>query len=755
MLRHKVCNCIKRLSQLRRFIFHPVLVFGLLSIFVSCKQIAKEEYVPIEPSYYHASFVGAGSCVECHQKEYKDWENSHHDQAMKLADSTTILADFNNTSFTHNNVKSSFFRKGADYFVNTQGEDGTYRDFKIVYTYGVTPLQQYIVAFPNGEFNCLLTAWDTKKKKWYHLQPDLDIKHDEWINWSGGSQRWNTMCADCHSTDLKKNYDLTTGVYNTSFSEINVACEGCHGPASEHVSFYKDAEEKALKGEEPPPLYLGANIASKELVDKCARCHSRRTNLTPFFDYKGDFMDHYYPRMLEEPLYELDGQIKDEVYVYSSFIQSKMYAEGVSCKDCHNVHSLSLKREGNDLCLNCHTPDYNTAEHHFHPLNTEASLCINCHMDGKLYMGNDYRRDHSFRIPRPDQSVAYNTPNACNKCHTDKTAEWAAKFIKNKFGPERADHFSDHLLKGYLGDYNEFKKVFSNKSYPDIARATALSLYADSPISKEEILNLTLYLNDSSVFVRNETVRGLERIADPTFANRVVPMLEDSLRVVRISAAHYFNSIDKSLVKESEAFKKANKEYLVELDTNSDFPAGLHQLGVYEQGQGNYEKAIEYYKKAILEDNYNNRSRMNLALLNYQMGKPSESETLYLKVIEQEPEFSYPYYMLGLLYNETGEVKKALEFLSKAILKDPPNINAYSNYALLLQQQASNEASIEVINKGLKQFPLEEKLLYIKLLGELNLQLRYEAIETTGILLQLNPNNTDYLQIMKQLQSGT
>lgn len=743
-----------KIRYLRQKNFFVGVVLALLFTNIGCKHIEKEAYIPIEPEYYHASFVGADSCTKCHQKEHEEWKNSHHDMAMKLADSTTILADFDNTSFVHNGVKSSFFRKGQDFFVNTEGEDGTYQDFKIVYTYGVSPLQQYIVAFPNGEFNCLLTAWDTKEEKWFHLQPDLEIKHDEWINWSGGSQRWNTMCADCHSTDLKKNYDLSSGVYNTTFSEINVACEACHGPASEHVSYYENTMDAAEKSKAPPQLYMDSEMSSLDVVDKCARCHARRTNLTTYFDYKGAFMDHYYPRMLEEPLYELDGQIKDEVYVYSSFIQSKMYQEGVSCNDCHNAHSLQLKREGNDLCLSCHTPNYNTTAHHFHPMNTEAALCINCHMDGKLYMVNDYRRDHSFRIPRPDQSVDYNTPNACNKCHTEESAEWAASFIQENYGPERADHFSDHLLKGYTGDYAAFKKVFSNKYYPDIARATAIGRYADSPITAEEALNLSLYLNDSSVFVRNETVRALERIGNPAFSDRIVPMLKDSLRVVRISAVHYFHTLGTASVKELEAFKKADKEYVEELNVNSDFPAGLHQLAIYEQGQGNSEKAIEYYQRAIAEDSYNNRSRMNLALLYYQLGRPEESEALYLKVIEQEPEFSYVYYMLGLLYNETGDSTKAGSYLSKATTLDPPNLNAFYNYALLLQQQKKNEASLEIIEKGLAQFPFNERLVYIKLLGQLNLNLRYEALETLEVLLQLNPANADYIQLKKQLEGG-
>jgi tetratricopeptide (TPR) repeat protein len=722
-----------------------------LIILSACQGIEKEEYVQIKDSYHNASFEGSASCIECHKEEYDLWTNSHHDLAMKIADSTTIRGDFNNTTFTHKGVKSTFFKKDGDYYVNTQGKDGSYSDYKIIYTFGVTPLQQYIVKFPDGVYNCLLTAWDELENKWFHLQPDLDLELDEWLNWTNGGQRWNTMCADCHSTDLRKNYDNDSKVFNTTFSEINVACEACHGPSSEHVAFYNNQEENEEKGGLPPEMYMGGTADSKELVDKCARCHSRRGSLTPYFDYVGSFMDHYRPTILEEPLYELDGQIRDEVYVYASFLQSQMYQEGVSCMDCHNAHSLQLKRKGNDLCMSCHTPNYNSSEHHYHEMNTDAALCINCHMDGKLYMVNDYRRDHSFRIPRPDQSVKYNTPNACNKCHTDKSAEWASNFIIENYGPERADHFSDHLLKGYFEDPNEFKIVYENKKYPEIARATAINNHINSQISYDDVLALTKFLNDSSVLVRREAISAMEIVGNKDLSSFVKPLLKDSLRLVRISAARYFYMTDKSEVELLPEFGLANKEYMTELKTNADLPAGLHQLAVYEQSVGNTDKALEYYQEAIIEDSYNNYSRMNLALLYYEKGLYDESEKTYLKIIEQQPDNSSSYYLLGLLYNELNKKDKALTYLTMACEREPANVNAFYNLALLLQQNNRTQESLKVISKGLNIFPMNERLLYIRLIGEVNLNLSGDALATCNLLLQLSPDNQNYLQIRQRL----
>jgi len=693
-----------------------------------------------------AKFMGSVSCKTCHQEQFNDWQNSHHDQAMKIADSTTILADFNNTSFTNQNVKSTFFKKNDGYYVKMEGDNGAFQDYKIVYTFGVTPLQQYIIEFPNGAFQCLQTAWDTEKKVWFDLQKDLELQSDEWIHWSGGAMRWNTACADCHSTDVRKNFDEETNTYHTTFSEIDVSCESCHGPSSQHIEYYKDS----MNGTPPTKLYMTKNMASTEVVDKCARCHSRRTQLTKYFDYKGQFLDHYDPALLNYPTYELDGQIKDEDYVYGSFIQSKMYHNKISCKDCHNPHSLQLKQTGNALCLSCHLPKYDSKEHHYHKLNTEGSQCINCHMTGKYYMGNDFRRDHSFRVPRPDQSLNYGTPNACNDCHNDKDAKWASDFIVANYGITRLDHFSDYLLKGSQGDFEAYKTLFSQTKYPEIARATALGQYVNQALSEAQLNDLLKFLKDSSALVRNEAIKGFENAINQDYSKYIEPLLKDSIRLVRISAARYFNSVN-SLVTEGEPFKAAHREYMDGLDMVSDFAGGQHQIALYYQAKGNIDLAMKAYKKSIEIDNYYNQSKMNLALLYYQMGNLEETVKLYLKVIEQEPNFGYAYYMLGLAYNEMGRTIEAKKYLLEASVKDPNNVNAIYNFSILLQQENKFTESIKFLDNAIQRFPDSERLLYAKLSALLNTQQYKESYDICSKLLKIAPENQEYKQIMNML----
>ena len=131
-----------------------------------------------------------------------------------------------------------------------------------------------------------------------------------------------------------------------------------------------------------------------------------------------------------------DGKIQDEVYVYDSFLQSKMYAAGVTCTDCHNPHTLKRKSEGDKVCSKCHSEEkYTATSHHKHKKGSTGSSCVSCHMPARTYMGIDSRNDHSFRIPRPDVSVEMKeVPNACNLCHKDKDAQWATDAMKKWYG---------------------------------------------------------------------------------------------------------------------------------------------------------------------------------------------------------------------------------------------------------------------------------------------------------------------------------
>lgn len=690
-------------------------------------------------------FVGSESCKSCHSNEYDKWKGSDHDWAMKTATDTTVLANFNNTEFTHNGVTSKFFIQDGKYMVNTQNNEGEYQDFEVSYTFGYEPLQQFLVVFPNGAYQCLMTAWDTEKEAWFQLQDTLQVTPDDHLHWTGGGLRWNTMCADCHSTDLKKNYNDSAHTFNTTWSEINVGCEGCHGPSSNHVEHFKQNESG-----NGPELYMSKNMDSKELVDKCARCHSRRSQITPYFDYQGHFTDHYEPSLITTPLYHADGQIRDEVYVYGSFVQSKMYHNGIACRDCHDVHTTKIKKQGNDLCLSCHVPKYATEEHHMHEMGSTGAECRNCHMTGNVYMGNDFRPDHSFRVPRPDQSAIYGTPNACNECHSDQSPEWAAKAVIDHYGTERADHFTDHLLPGYFGNKEELMVLAHGTNYPEIARATALNYYISYPLTEEEITDLRSFVNDSQVMVRNEAMRSLTQLNVDAIPE-ATKLLLDSNRLVRTTAVRYLILTGNKRTNDS-VYNAVAEEYKDILDINADFPSGQIHKAQYEQAIGNTDAAIKAYREAIAMDKFQSQAKLNLALLLYQKGNVSEAKDLYIEVTQYEPNASYPYYMLGLLEFEQNNAGQAIRYLKQACSKQPYNPRAFYNLALIYQENKQFKESVELIDQALSVDPQNEDLIYVKLIGQMEMKDYENALSTCTDLLVMDQQNTNYLRAYRMIQ---
>ena len=276
-----------------------------------------------------AEFVGSEKCKSCHQPEYNLWKGSHHDHAMGDATEKNVLGDFNDAVFEHRGKSSKFYRKEGKFFVHTQGPEGKMGDFEITHTFGWFPLQQYLVPFSGGRLQCLPIAWDVKAKRWYHLYPNQAIDPKDWLYWTNAAQNWNGMCAECHSTNLKKNYDLRTDSYKTTWTDINVGCEACHGPGSRHVKWAElpDMARPPVQNFELP--VRTSKLRSREAVELCAPCHSRRAILGDYTHIEPDLLDTMLPSLLTRDLYFPDGQILEEVYAYASFTQSKMYARDV------------------------------------------------------------------------------------------------------------------------------------------------------------------------------------------------------------------------------------------------------------------------------------------------------------------------------------------------------------------------------------------------------------------------------------------
>ena len=664
-----------------------------------------------------AGFVGSESCKKCHKREYAEWEESHHAKAMAVATQKTVLGNFDNAIFENQGIESRFFRKDDKYFVHTQGPDGQMGDYEISHTFGWYPLQQYLIPFPGGRMQCLPIAWDEREKKWFHLYPELELDPKEWIYWTNQGQNWNSMCADCHSTELQKNYDHIADTYNTVWAEISVGCEACHGPGSKHLT-WAELPEMARPEENDGLLAQTSDINNRQQVELCAPCHSRRSMLGDYAHQQQNLLDTEAPRLLEERLYYPDGQILDEVYVYSSFVQSKMYANDVRCSDCHNVHTIKLHQQGNALCLQCHQASmYDSKDHHFHkkegekgePIRTgdgkilfevgSGSECVQCHMPGKTYMGNDYRPDHSIRIPRPDLSVNLGTPNSCNRCHADKTDEWSAEQTKKWYGSKQKFHFGTAFQAGRNGEpkaQGELISIATDNLTATLVRATALSLLGRYQGDDVIALFQQALANDEAL-IRRTALISLPRLSVEMRMQMVGPLLDDPVKGVRIEAARALTVIPANMLAKrwQEQFNKVLAEFSKTAVYSADFAASRLNLGALASYRGDSAAAEHHFKKAAAIDRDFYSARINLAVIYSRQGKHELAEEELRKALAVNPALPDVHYSLGLLLSEQKRYKEAVQHLGQAVDGMPDNARAFYNLGQLLaflqrDQEAEN-----------------------------------------------------------------
>ena len=627
-----------------------------------------------------AEFVGSDQCRDCHETAYDTWRGSHHDLAMDLANETTVLGDFADASYLdpYNNVTSRFYRRDGKFLVSTQGPDGEIGEFEITHTFGVYPLQQYLVPFPGGRLQSLNIGWDVEKKSWYRLPPYNVEGPDDWLHWTRAGQTWNNMCAECHSTRLSKGFDPDTGNYNTKWFEIDVGCEACHGPGSRHLAWADKPAFARSQTENYDLEVRTSNIDNKEQIRICAACHSRRFQLGDNRHTGGELLDLMVPQLLTEGLYHPDGQILDEVYVYGSFVQSKMYEHGVRCSDCHNMHSLKLHKEKNALCTQCHRAEvYDSKDHHFHKEvdngePSEGYLCVKCHMPGRVYMGADYRPDHSLRIPRPDLSAELGTPNACSSsgCHDDKPLEWSVENYTKWYGAARRPHYGSVIAAGRARKPEaqaELGRLAEDSLVPAIVRATALELLRAYPGPASEAV-LVRALESDDALLRYTAIRSFGSLDAQARLKRIAPKLYDPVKAVRIEAAMMLSVVPESRLREAdrEAYRQGIAEYRAAMLYNADLAAQRYNLGNLAANLGDDTEAAAEYRKAISIDEQFFPAKVNLAMLYNRQGKNDEAEKLLRDVVAQQPDHYEISYSLGLLLAEMKRYEDAAIYLGKA-----------------------------------------------------------------------------------------
>jgi tetratricopeptide (TPR) repeat protein len=722
-------------------------------------------------------YVGSQTCATCHGQEFRDWQGSQHAQAMQHATADTVLGDFADAAFTYAGIESRFYRRDGLFFVRTDGPDGQLAEFEIKYTFGLEPLQQYLVEFPDGRLQALSIAWDSRPleqggQRWFHLYPDGRVDHRDELHWTRPAQNWNFMCADCHSTNLRKGYDAETDRFSSRWSEISVGCEACHGPASDHLRWAQQGGNDSHKGltlllDERRGagwrLELDKVTASRSQppgegreIDVCAQCHARRSQLAEGYHAGKPLLDHYRPALLEPPLYHADGQQRDEVFVWGSFLQSKMHARGVTCSDCHQPHTQKLLAEGNALCAQCHVPShFDTPAHHFHPPQSAGAQCVNCHMPETTYMVVDPRRDHSLRIPRPDLSLSLGTPNACTTCHAEQGAEWAAEQVRRRY-PRPATGYQDlaetfaAAEQGRPQALESLARLLAEPSLPALVRASAAGRLSLAGRTRDWQA-LRTGLGDPSALVRQASIAALEAAPAQVRAAWLPELLQDSRRSVRSAAARHL--LDVELPPQHQvAFAKALDEYQAELELHADRAAARSALALLRVQQGRLAEAEQQLQAAMRLDPLHTPAYLNLADLRRAQGRDADAEQVLRHALTQRPEDALLHYALGLALVRQRHPEAALESLQRAHDLQPDEARMAYAYALALEP-GQPEQALAVLAQALQRNPFDPDLLWAAASYSLKHGRAAAARAYAERLLAIEPQSTQAQALLQRTQA--
>ena len=737
------------------------------------------------PAPVAATYVGSAQCASCHAQQHAAWKGSDHDLAMQVATADSVLGNFASAKFMYAAITSTFSRRDGKFFVNTDGPDGKLGNFEIKYTFGVRPLQQYLIELPGGRMQALGIAWDSRPKaqggqRWFHLYPGQGLKAGDPLHWTGIQQNWNFQCAECHSTDLRKNFDAASGTFNTKWKEINVACEACHGPGSNHLSWarkegaWQSIAAKGLaialderRGVSWAPVAETGNSkrsaprqTSRE-IDTCARCHARASRISDDYVHGKPPQDTHRLALLEDNLYWNDGQMRDEVYNWGSFVQSRMHAQGVTCSDCHDPHSLKLRAPANAVCALCHLPaKFDTASHTHHAAGSQGASCAACHMPTTTYMGVDARHDHSLRIPRPDVSVQLGTPNACTRCHSKQSAQWAADAIGKWTGkpPASYQNFGAAMLAGSTaapGARGKLLALIEDKSQPAIVRASALARLGRllTPATTDTVVR---ELNDPDSVVRLAAVEALANTDPPTRQRYLARMLADPVRLVRISAARALVGAPESRLTEGEraAFTKALAEYVAAQTYIADRPEGRTNLANLEAERGNAATAIAEYRKAIVLDPTFVAAYANLADLHRARGAEADATAVLREGLARNPRAAELHHALGLAQVRQKATADSLRSFKLAADLAPNNARFAYVYAVALNSAGRNKEALDVLASARKREPYDRDVLsglayFTAQAGNRELALGY-----VKELRELDPENPQFARMASQIENA-
>ncbi len=684
------------------------------------------------PAFTADEFTTAEDCQQCHQQQYQQWQQSDHYRSMQLPTPDSVLGDFGDKTVSFHDVEYRFFRAENQYWLEIKAGKAEPDRYPIRYVFGFFPLQQYLLDIGDGHLQALNVAWDSRPEdqggqRWFHLREDEEITARHPFHWRRHFQNWNSRCAECHSTNLEKNYNPAKHSYNTVWSEINVSCDACHGSGKKHIelaeadelspanSGFKQPMAEPLRWQFKPGAVIAepageATEARGDYLNQCGSCHALRTQIGE--DAAGQsFHDSNRLQLANTGTYFVDGQVREEAFVVGSFLQSKMYQKGVSCGNCHNSHTGKVQLQGNELCSQCHLPArYDTVEHHHHPAGSEGAACVNCHMPQRTFMGVDARRDHSFTIPRPTLSAIAGVPNACVSCHQEKqnVADWARQQF-DEWGVEpNRDHWGYINYRAQNRDVlisRAMAKAVSDRSLPPLVRASLLDQFALLP-SQMSFELARHQLKNSDPLLRRAAVSALQPAPPPLRWQILSPHLQDDSRLVRYQLAQTLADVLHQLPDaERQKLMPLIDEYRASLALSEDSPATQLAIASLELGLGEPEKALAAYRQALRIEPDFVPALLNLAEFYRVTGEENKSLPLYRQALEVAPDSGAANHSYGLFLIRQKQHQAALPYLKAAVAQADAQPRFAFVYAVALDSQGQTQAAVDVLTAAAARWP--------------------------------------------------
>ncbi len=716
---------------------------------------------PVADADAFAPYAGSESCRECHREAYDQWRASHHGLAERAPDPARDEAAFAPARrFAHATQESAVGGGGGAYSIAAVGLSRQVETAAVVRVIGHEPLRQFLVAAPGGRLQTHEASYDPQHDAWFNVYGTEDRQPGEWGHWTGRGMNWNSMCASCHNTRVRKNYDGVSDAYRTTMAERSVGCEACHGPLKAHVEWSR-AHPNTRQTDPTLPV-----MTPTRYLDTCASCHARRMELTGDFVPGDRFDDHYLLTLVDDSdLYYPDGQVRDENYEYAALLGSRMQHAGIRCGDCHQPHSAKTLLPGNLLCMRCHTaggytnaPVIDPVAHGLHKVdarygfaNAEQALaqarqakalgaasrtkslpvereavpsagnsnalpaaipdvaalaargreavwadggeCVNCHMPQTIYMQRHRRHDHGQTIPDPLLTKEHGIPNACNRCHTDKSVDWALEWTTAWYG-DKMDRPSRRRAQviasaraGEATARDELLDLLASDPNPywQAVAAGLLEPWGGEPRVAAALRAASAH---SNALVRAQVARALSP-EEPA----LIALLDDPVRAVRYAAAWARRGgLDPG--------STAGRELQTVLDYVADQPLGQMQAGAYALAQGDLARAAAHYRKAVDWDPNSAPIRHDAAVVFSQLGQADQAVAQLEAACRLEPANGEFRYKLALAWNESGRADRAIANLQEAVRLDPLHARAWYNLGLALAGENQFPSAAEALGRA-------------------------------------------------------